>query len=189
MKGIEKVVSRILGDAELSAGEIAARAADQVAEIMKEAEAEAAQLYSQGIKAAEREVENVLLRGKSIAGLEGRKSLLAARQSLVDETFAEAEKRLMELRLDKAAYPELLADLAKPHLKDDSCILLSKEDYQMAGEALQKNLGGIPVEEAEISPGGLIVKNGGIELNLTFVALLRQYRGELEQAVASALFQ
>ena len=93
LKGIENIVSRILGDAEISAGEIKAQAEAKAAEVIAEANAKAEQVYAQGLKSAKTEVENVLLRGKSMADLEGRKALLAARQTVVDEAFEQAEKR------------------------------------------------------------------------------------------------
>lgn len=189
LKGIENIVSRILGDAEISAGEIAAAADAQVAKILQEADEAAKQLYSQGMKRADREVENVMLRTKSNTDLEGRKTLLAARQSVVDEAFAKAEEKLESLRKDKAAYTKLLVDMAGPVLQDNSVVLLSKEDFAAVGQTLKEGLGKASVEAADIPSGGLVVTSGGIELNLTFSALLRQYREELEQAVASVLFQ
>ena len=204
MKGIENIVSRILGDAEISAGEIKAQAdakfgtpytlpaatADQlggvkVGDYLDIAKAE--QVYAQGLKSAKAEVENVLLRGKSMADLEGRKALLAARQTVVDEAFEEAEKALEAKRKDKD-YVKLLSKLAKPVVEKDSVVVLDKADFDAVGAALKTELG-CAVEAASLPSGGVVVKSGGIELNLTFAALLRQYREELEQAVASVLFQ
>ncbi len=187
LKGIENIVSRILGDAEISAGEIKAQAEAKAAEVIAEANAKAEQVYAQGLKSAKTEVENVLLRGKSMADLEGRKALLAARQTVVDEAFEQAEKALQAKRKDKE-YGKLLSALAKPVLQKDSVVMLDKADFDAVGGALKSELG-CAVEAANLPSGGVVVKSGGIELNLTFAALLRQYREELEQAVASVLFQ
>lgn len=187
LKGIENIVSRILGDAEISAGEIKAQADAKVEQMLAEANAKAEQVYAQGLKSAKAEVENVLLRGKSMADLEGRKALLAARQTVVDEAFEKAEKALEAKRKDKD-YVKLLSKLAKPVVEKDSVVVLDKADFDAVGAALKTELG-CAVEAASLPSGGVVVKSGGIELNLTFAALLRQYREELEQAVASVLFQ
>ena len=186
LKGIENIVSRILGDAEISAGEIKAQADAKVEQMLAEANAKAEQVYAQGLKSAKTEVENVLLRGKSMADLEGRKALLAARQTVVDEAFEQAEKTLEAKRKDKD-YVKLLSALAKPVVEKDSVVVLDKADFDAVGAALKTELG-CSVEAASLPSGGVVVKSGGIELNLTFAALLRQYREELEQAVASVLF-
>ena len=188
MKGIETIVSRILGDAEISAGEIAAAAEAQAGQIAEEAEIKAKELYDRGMKVANTEAENVLLRGKSITDLEGRKVLLGARQAVVDEAFQKAEQKLENLRGDKDGYAKLLIDLAKPAVQEGNKVLLSKADYDAVGKAVEAGLAGVAVEGADMPNGGLVVVAGGIELNLTFAALLRQYREELEQAVASVLF-
>ena len=81
-----------------------------------------------------------------------------------------------------------MSALAKPVLQKDSVVMLDKADFDAVGGALKSELG-CAVEAANLPSGGVVVKSGGIELNLTFAALLRQYREELEQAVASVLFQ
>ena len=188
LKGMENIVGRILADAETSAAEIKAQSDAAVAEVMAAANTQAEQVYAQGLKSAKAEVENVLLRGKSMADLEGRKALLTARQSVIDEAFAAAVEQLQKKRKNKDGYAKLLADLAKPHLKDDSAVVVDKADFELIGAALKRALG-CDVSSADLPSGGLVVKSGGIELNLTFTALLRQYREQLEQAVASVLFQ
>jgi V/A-type H+-transporting ATPase subunit E len=187
LKGIENIISRIMGDAETSANELKAQAEAKAAEALAEAKTQAERVYARGLESAKVEVENVLLRGKSMADLEGRKALLSARQEVVDEAFAMAEKALQAKRKD-GDYANLLCNLAKSVLKKDSVVVLDKNDFDAVGAAVKSALG-CDVEAGDLPSGGLVVKSGGIELNLTFAALLRQYREELEQAVASVLFQ
>lgn len=108
LKGIENIVSRILGDAEISAGRSKLRPMPRWSRCWPRPTPKAEQVYAQGLKSAKAEVENVLLRGKSMADLEGRKALLAARQTVVDEAFEEAEKALEAKRKDKD-YVKLLS--------------------------------------------------------------------------------
>jgi len=129
LKGMENIVGRILADAETSAAEIKAQSDAAVAEVMAAANTQAEQVYAQGLKSAKAEVENVLLRGKSMADLEGRKALLTARQSVIDEAFSAAVDQLQKKRKDKDGYTKLLADLAKPHLQADSAVVLDKADF------------------------------------------------------------
>ena len=188
MKGIETIVKRIQDDAGISAEEIAAAAKAQADEIVAAANEKAKQIYAQGIREAETEVDNVKLRSKSITDLEGRKALLTARQSVVEEAFAQADAKLTALRGDAAAYAKILIDLAKPALAEGSRVQVSQRDIDAVGELVKNDLG-VEVDGASFDDGGIVVVTGGVELNLTFMALLRQHREELEQAVASVLFR
>ena len=97
MEGIEKIIARILQDAEDEAAALKAEAQTQAEEILTRAREEAAKisadLENRGQKAADERLERL----SSAAGMERRKLELAAKQQVLQEAFEKALDDLCEL--------------------------------------------------------------------------------------------
>ncbi len=197
MNGIEKITSRILGDAQAEADAILAEAKERCdalrADYDQKAQAEYWSLVRAGVKETEARVQNL---GRT-AELEARKNVLAFKQSLVDEAFAQAEEAVCNLPEEQ--YVDFLARQAAQAARTGmEEVLFNEKDAAGCGKkavakanALLKERGLYPklTVSAETRPirGGLILKEGDIEVNCTVEKLTQLYRGRLAAQVAELL--
>ena len=110
MNGIEKITARIAEDGKAENDALLAEARSQAAEItakyQAQAKAEAEEILDQGRKNAQERERHL----DSMAQMECRKAVLAAKQDVIEEAFQLAHKKLLALPTDQ--YVDLLADLA-----------------------------------------------------------------------------
>lgn len=135
MNGIEKITERIAADG-----------AREVETIESEARAKAQEISESYARQAQRETEELLERNrknaaeraerlKSVAQLEGRKKLLAAKQEMLEQAFDRALEKM--LAMDRTEYVELLARLcAQAAQTGREEVIFSKKDRQQIGKAV-----------------------------------------------------
>ena len=196
MNGIDKIIDRISGDAQAEIDAILAQARAQAEEIAAQGrargEAEAAAILERG----RRDVQTRGERMAAMAQLECRKADLAARQAMIDEAFAAARQKLLDLPQEECV--QLLAGLAvQAAAKGRGKLIFSPADRARLGKAVvlaanEKLPGGTGLtlaEETRPMEGGFILSDGNMEVNCTFDTLLRLRRDELAGQVARLLFQ
>ena len=125
--------------------------------------------------------------------MEARKTILAAKQAVMEEVYAKALEKLRSLPQDRAV--EVLASLlneAAPQGKGE--VLFSAQDRETVGRAAvdaanAQNGGQLTLsgETANI-PGGFILRNGSIEVNCAYDTLIRLQKTETAGQVARQLF-
>lgn len=190
MEGKEAIVGRIIADAEKEASariaEAERRAAAQREEALREAEA----LLAEGKRAALREAEECVRRRETVAGLDERKLLLAARRGAVEKVLSEALalargmkpkaylaflEKLISAYAEEGDAAELAADAPVTDKEFTSCKALAEKKLRFAGRnaALE---------------GGLRLENNVCVKDLSFRALIEAERSTLEQEIAGALF-
>ncbi len=195
MSGIDRITAKILDQAKLQAE----NRVDYARETAKKAEAglkkrfnrtmeaERIKAAEEGDEAAKRVIANVML--------EGRKKKLAARQDAVNLVF---EKVITEMTgLPEKDYIEFLAGLALPVLKKgENELILNNRDKNTIGMKLLKMLKAkspdmmvVVSDESVLSAGGLVVKNGNIQTNLTMESIIRLEREKLETDVVGLIFE
>ena len=194
MNGIEKITARIETDskAEVEAilREAEAKAAGVRAEYQAKAEAEAKAAAAAGQEAAQRHAERL----ESAAAMEAKQLQLGAKQACLDEAFAKAKKKI--LSLPDAEYAELLAKMAVRASKSGKEeILLSPKDHRRVGEKvlakaneLRKNGKMTLSGETREMAGGLILRDGSVEVNCAFETELRFLRENMAAEIAAILF-
>ena len=218
MNGIDKITQRIGADTQAEIDRILADAAAQAEaaadKFRTQAEAEDRDLLAKSERtAAEREERLV-----SAAQMEARKTLLTAKQEMVERAYQRAlEKQYVELLAallvrasstgreevvfstedregaGKAAVAranELLAKEAAPELPlGDGVVanLLNKVAAGVSAFAQGTAMLAVSEETRDIS-GGFILKDGRIEVNCTFDALVRAEREQTAGEVAKLLF-
>ncbi|MDE6881470.1 MAG: V-type ATP synthase subunit E [Oscillospiraceae bacterium] len=194
MNGIEKITARIETDskAEVEAilREAEAKAAGVRAEYQAKAEAEAKAAAAAGREAAQRHAERL----ESAAAMEAKQLQLGAKQACLDEAFAKAKKKI--LSLPDAEYAELLAKMAVRASKSGKEeILLSPKDHRRVGEKvlekaneLRKNGKMTLSGETREMAGGLILRDGSVEVNCAFETELRFLRENMAAEIAAILF-
>ena len=191
MNGIDRITDRIEADAREQAKAIIAEAEAKCAEIRKENEK----------KAQERtkDCESGLERRKSAAEMDAKKSVLALKQDCVAEAFDMAKRRLADMPED--SYVGFLASLAASAAADGSGeIVLSARDRERCGKAVLERANAalaakgltpaltLAADSREIS-GGLILRQGGVEVNCSIEALVEALKGPMTADVARTLFE
>ena len=192
MDGIERIsrrlaeenqaeIDRVLGGAKAKAEETAARYKAQ-------ADAEEKELGERNERAAAEREERLV----SMAQMESRKILLAARQEMVEQAYALALDKLSGL--PEAEYVNVLADLlvqASSTGKEEA--VFSAKDQKVGRTAVGKanakpglNLT-LSKDTADIR-GGFLLRDKNVEVNCAFETLVRLARAETSGAVAKTLF-
>lgn len=194
MNGIEKLTAQISADAQAEIDEILAAAkanADAVtADYAQRAEKAAADVVSKGEAAAVQREERLI----SMAAMEGRKELLAAKQEMVGKAFDLALDKLCAL--PEKEYVALLAKLAAAaSTTGKEQLIFSQKDRTRVGKAVVTAVnealpnGSLTLSEQTRSMrGGFILNDGDVEVNCAFETLVRLQRGEISGEVAKALF-
>ncbi len=193
MKGTEKIIAHIEADARAKADEITAAAEQKCAEIKKQYEEQASELYSEkireGVKACQDREEGAL----RISRMEARKGILSVKQEMVSKSFDLARDKITSLPED--AYVAFLARLAKEAAGNgNEEIILNPRDRDAIGQKLLQAVnadGGQMTlsEETRDITGGLILRSGAVETNCSAELLVDICKGELSSGLANILFQ
>ena len=199
MNGIDRITDRIEADAREQAKAIIAEAEAKCAEIRKENEKKAQERYLQLIRNGTKDCESGLERRKSAAEMDAKKSVLALKQDCVAEAFDMAKRRLADMPED--SYVGFLASLAASAAADGSGeIVLSARDRERCGKAVLERANAalaaqgltpaltLAADSREIS-GGLILRQGGVEVNCSIEALVEALKGPMTADVARTLFE
>lgn len=225
MNGIETIIQRLNTNARADTDALLDKARQEAAAItaryQAQADQEAANLAARNQRnAAEREERLV-----SAAQMEARKTLLTAKQEMVERAYQRALEKLRSLPQEQ--YAELLAALlVRASSTGREEVVFSPEDREGAGKAavaranellakeaapelplgdgvvanlLNKVAAGVSAfaqgtamlavsEETRDISGGFILKDGRIEVNCTFDALVRAEREQTAGEVAKLLF-
>ena len=224
MNGIEKITRRIDADAQEEIDRILADAQTQADEITGRYRAQAAaedhDLLARSERAASEREERLV----SAAQMEARKTLLAAKQEMVEKAYQRAMEKLRSLPREQ--YTELLAamlvrasstgreevifspedrsgvgkaavaranELAKaaaPDLPLGDGVLADLLNRAVAGDsAIAQGTAMLTVsQETRSTDGGFILRDGRIEVNCTFGALIRAERERTAGEAAKLLF-
>jgi V/A-type H+-transporting ATPase subunit E len=198
MTGAEKLKEKILSDAGGEADQLLGAAKTRAAEIMARGEQQAEAKRKALLEQARLQAEERLRRARTIAGLEARKAILAAKEELIEDTFSQALARLQ--LLDREAYQGVVLPmlLAAAQSGNEEVIIspddrerftpdfLAKANKELAGRGKRGNLS--LAAETRHMQGGFVLSAGELEINSSFDALLRMQREQLEPEVAAALF-
>lgn len=194
MNGIEKITQQINADTQVEIDAILAEAktkADAVnADYAQRAEKAAADIVAKGEAAAAQREERLC----SMAAMESRKELLAAKQEMVGKAFDLALDKLCALPDEE--YVTLLAKLAAcASATGKEQIIFSQKDRTRVGKAVvmaanEALKGGSLTLSEQTRPmrGGFILSDGDVEVNCAFETLVRLQRGEVSGDVAKVLF-
>ncbi|HBR09573.1 MAG TPA: hypothetical protein DD735_11870 [Clostridiales bacterium] len=199
MNGIEKITAHIAAGAEEEIREMREASDARCAEIMAEYERQAQAEYWQMIKDGARQIEDSASRAERTAGLEAKKLILAMKQQMVSRAFELAREKIAQL--PEQDYVGFLARMASSAaITGQEELIFNERDSQRVGRKVVKAAnewlarGGmrqgltLSDETREIS-GGLVLRQGDIEVNCTVDTMLALGRGELAAQVAEVLFK
>ncbi|HSH26559.1 MAG TPA: V-type ATP synthase subunit E family protein [Wenzhouxiangella sp.] len=139
-----------------------------------------------------KEKPEILNRREIVAGLDVDKIKLGAKQSLIQDAFDEALKKMSSLPKDKyLKFVESLLDKAVETGKEE--MLIGKSEKNITKSWLdsynQKHDYNLTFSDKKLPvSGGFVLKNDDIETNCSFEMLLSWHREELEADVVKRLF-
>ena len=199
MNGIEKITARIRADAEAECAAIRAESEARCAEIRAENERLAQEQYWKLVREGVKDTEQRVQRMGRTARLEARKGVLTMKQESVSKAFDRAKEKIAELpEKDYVAF--LAREAAEAAVTGQEEAILSKKDRAAVGAKVvkaanellaKKGADGVLTlsDDTREMTGGLILKQGDIEVNCTVDTLLELSRGELAARVAEVLFE
>ncbi len=180
------IIDKIIADAQAQADVILQEAKQEAERTLliatEKAEKEKIALHKQA------EEEKQKIRAKEISGaeMEGKKAILRTKQELLQEIVDTAHKRLCEL--PDAEYCQMIAGmLSKLDPADGTQLLVNAKDKARLAEVAAQKGFTILDRDCDIS-GGFIVKQGDIEYNYSFEAIISVEKEEMQQIAASILF-
>lgn len=193
MNGLERITSRIEAEAQSEIDGIldAGKAETQriVDSWRARIDAETRDLADKNEKAAQEREERL----KSAAEMDARKTILAAKQEMVDEAYALALDKLCSL--GEGEKVKLLAGLlSRASSTGTEEAIFSETDQSVGAKAIeQANAASgkhmtLAKETAPIR-GGFILRDQNVEVNCAFETLVRLQKAETAGAVAKLLFQ
>jgi len=198
MDGIHKITERITAEAQEEIAAMQAETAEKCRTIKEEYNQKAQDEYWRLIREGTKDCETQVKRLAGTAEMEAKKSVLSMKQEAVARVFKEAENRLCALPEEK--YVDFLARqaalAANTGLEE---IIFNARDRAGCAKAvtraandLLKKRGLLPkltvAPEIGTFKGGLIVKQGDIEVNCTVEKLVELSRSALVTQVAGVLF-
>lgn len=196
MNGIDKITQRITEDIDREIAGIQAQAQEQAdaitAEYAARTEKESGAIRARGRAAAAEREERLT----SMAQMEAKKALLAAKQEMLTRAFDLALNQLCSM--PEADYVKLLAELAvKASVTGEESVILSQKDHDRIGSAVvaaaNEALGSkgklTLAEQTRPTMGGLILRDEAVEVNCTFETLVRLQKTAAAGEVSDILFR
>ncbi len=198
MTGTEKIKAKILEDASQMAKDIEEQAKEEARRITDAAKREAEEKRKEILQKGESDGAESYRRLLAVAGLEGRKERLKAKQDMVENAFKAAMERIISM--PDAKYQKFLEDMVVSAAeKGEGELLLSEKDLSRMDrqfiESINKKLehegknGNLKMSQKTIrAAGGFILKCGEMEINSTLEILFGMLRPELENEIVDILF-
>ena len=199
MKGIDKITSRILADAEAECAAVKKESDGRCAAIKAQAEKKAQEEYLRLVREGVKDTEQRVQRMDRTAKLEAKKRVLNMQQEAVTAAFELAKTKIAEL--PERDYVGFLArQAAGAAVTGEEEVIFNGRDASAVGAKAVKAANellaakGMPAAltlsgSTREMAGGLVLKQGDIEVNCTVDTLLDLSRGELAARVAEVLFE
>lgn len=187
MDGKDKIIEKILSDAENYRASVTLKADEDYDVLVGEATEKASALINAEEEVLKKEQAESLKRKKVVADLDGKKLYLSKKTDAVNDVFSLALNKLNNL--EKSAYKTVIERFIKENAKPFSTVVLSKHAPINASDMTEsfKDLNLKYRFDGEFS-GGVIIENDGLDVNLSFEAVLNGIKEDYETKVAEKLF-
>lgn len=180
----QKIIDKIIADANKEADEIIKNAREYASEKIKTANEKAQKELNKYRELAKTEAEKAASKEISGAEMSAKKLILAKKQEILEETINLAKNKLFALSGDE--YEKTIFNMVK-NSKESGEIILSNEDRKAFGEKLAAEGYNVSSETRDIVKG-FIIKKGDIEYNYSFDSIITVEKENIEQKAAKILF-
>jgi V/A-type H+-transporting ATPase subunit E len=192
----ERIIRRILEEAESEKKQIENEADNSIALLLAEGRAKAEEKYSEIMDSAKKEREMAVNRILAQARLKARETVRSARDDIISLCFDRAEDEILQIRHSER-YPSVLEFLIENGIRElgEKRVILDicPEDrgiiQEMIPEFEKKGYHIVVSPDPVVSEGGLIIRSDtrSVHVNNTFEARLQRYRKEILYEVAEIL--
>ncbi|MEG1316524.1 MAG: V-type ATP synthase subunit E family protein [Oscillospiraceae bacterium] len=198
MDGINKITDRIAAETREEISALQAETAEKCRVIKEEYDKIAQEEYTKLLRAGVTECELQVQRLGSTAAMEAKKTVLAMKQNAVGQVFDVAIDRISDLPTEQ--YTSFLARLASTAASNGTEeIIFNERDKATCAKAVTKEANDLLKQRgllpkltiSEITgtfKGGLMLKQGNIEVNCCVEKLVELSRSELSSQIADVLF-
>ncbi len=189
MSGIDGIKTNILNEARARAEDIVSDAVSRGADIVAEMRAEAEKEGQAALVEARKHAFDLVNRANSMAGLEERKKILAAKREMISEVFDRIEMSFS--RMEPSEYAGLLASMAVSAGSEGGTIVFSEHDRQYARSVfsmLDQKLFVLSGDYTSDIPNGFMLCRDGVYTECSVNAAIAEHRRELETEIAGILF-
>ncbi|MBQ4258004.1 MAG: V-type ATP synthase subunit E [Clostridia bacterium] len=193
MSGSDKILASIREECEQNVRKIRALAQEDRNAVIEKAHAEAAELLEDARRRIATTGTTARKAAESRAELEKRNAILKERRTQIDRAVVAVEQTMLEL--PDEAYFELLCKMAAALEEKSGVILLNSKDLARVPSDFITRLSALGITATlcdtpnDSIRGGFILKNGDIEDNMTFPAVIADRRDELEDLIGRTLFE
>ncbi len=190
MKGKEAIIDRIIKDAQKIANSTLEEGGQNAQQIIADAENDAKIYRAKNHQESTREREDILRRRITVANLEVKKLLLAAKQQVIGKAF---EESITALRSDEEGYKKLLECMLS-HAEDGDVLTVSKLDKNILTKEFVDKVAKKKGIALKINKqygdfcGGILLSGKNADKNLTLEVELASLRDEIEPEIAAMLF-
>ncbi len=187
----EAIIDKILSDANLKGDAIIGEANEKANEIISLAANQCKDYLYKSKTEIDRLTLEIDERSRSVAELDARKLLLAAKAQVLDSVYAKTLEKLRNL--DKEQYSALIFSMLE-NAKDGDVVTVSEREKDMvtkeslADFAKKKGISLTLADKFGDFDGGVIISENGVDNNFTLeveVALLRE---QTETKIAKEIF-
>ncbi len=199
MVGLEKVLNRIISEAEEDAGKLLRSAEEKAAAVNAAADEKIRAMRESVKQETVSEGDGIFSRAASAAEMKKRNIILSAKGASLDRTFAAAEEALCNLPGEEyVGFLESLVCGAVSNVPDiTGCVIsLNERDISAVSGKLLSDLGkrfpdisfGLSDKPAGI-PGGVMLDLGEIDVDCSVPTVVARFRPELEGNICDMLFE
>lgn len=198
MNGLNKILDRISAEAQAEVNVILAEAADKCREIKAGYDQKAQDEYWRLVGEGSSECETQVRRLAGAAEMEAKKAILATKQEAVTRVLEASKQRICTM--PEGQYVSFLARLASDaSFTGTEEIILNEKDKNTVGKAVVREANEL-LRKRKLQQsitlssgtgdfmGGLMLKQGDIEVNCTVETLVELSREKLASQIAEILF-
>lgn len=192
----DTIAQRIVEDARKAAKEALDAANVRAGEMRRAAEAEAEARRAQALERAKADAAEQRERMMRMAELDQRKAMLAMKREMIDSAFDKALEVLIGMPVEqaRALNERLLLESARGEMElviaEADAAVFSAEFLKGVNQKLGEKGARVRLSETrKRERGGFILRQGGMEINCEYRAVVEQLRPSLEADVAQMLFQ
>ena len=198
MEGLEKIIGHIEESARIAARETIDRAKSEAEAILQQADQEAELLCAEIQKQSEAEQIAIKTQIESLAVLQKRQMILAAKQEMIADIVAKAREFYKSLSVEEY-FKIIISMVPRYALQKEGKIVFSKKDMERIPEqfeiSLEQAIHGI--EGAALKMGcepaniqeGFVLQYGAIEINCAFDELIFAAKDNIQDKLHTLLFE
>lgn len=194
MAGLDKIIERIQKNSEINCDSILNDAQKQAEELRAASEVKSKADVEKIAAETDRKSKEIIDSAHSGSELEEKKEILSAKVEIIDSVIDQVAQTLKDLPDDK--YFDAIYKLAGKYARPEEGVMyLSQKDLDRLPADFEKTLnskleqGSIKVsKDPRDLDGGFVLSYGGIEINCSFAALIKESEDDIKDELSRILF-